>query len=110
MKPTVIVIGAGPAGAMAAIEAAFCDSRVVLIEKNPIIGKKLLLTGKGRGNITNMADLESFLTYFNKEALFLRDAFKEFFNKELCDFFTSRGLKLKTERQNRIFPESDSSG
>ncbi len=107
MKPSIVVIGAGPAGVMASIKAAHSGKGVVLIEQNSFIGKKLLLTGKGRGNITNMAGQESFLNYFNKNALFLRDAFRKFFNKELCDFFTSRGLRLKTERQNRVFPESD---
>ncbi|MDP8259388.1 MAG: NAD(P)/FAD-dependent oxidoreductase [Candidatus Gygaella obscura] len=107
MKFKIAVIGAGPAGVMSSIEASHNGCKVILIEKNPYVGKKLLLTGKGRGNLTNMDKLDKFLTHFNKNASFLRDAFKEFSNKDLCSFFTSRGLSLKTERQNRVFPVSD---
>ena len=94
---------------MAAIRASQLKQRVVLLEKNSSLGKKLLITGKGRCNLTNMCELEAFLERFSKKGDFLRDAFKSFFNKDLVDFFEKRGLKLKTERQLRVFPFSDSS-
>jgi hypothetical protein len=106
----IIVVGAGPAGMMAAIRAAALQQSVVLIEKNPVVGKKLLLSGKGRCNLTNSCDLDSFLSRFSKNSQFLRDAFSKFFNRDLMDFFEERGLKLKTERQMRVFPVTDSSG
>jgi predicted Rossmann fold flavoprotein len=105
----IVVVGGGPAGMMAAIRAGQLRQRVILLEKNPMLGKKLLLTGKGRCNLTNMCDLADFLEHFSMNGEFLRDAFKIFFNQDLVDFFEKRGLKLKTERQLRVFPESDSS-
>jgi len=94
---------------MAAIRAAELHQSVFLVEKNSTLGTKLLLSGKGRCNLTNDCDLESFLVRFSKSGQFLRDAFKKFFNRELMDFFESRGLKLKTERQQRVFPVTDKS-
>lgn len=94
---------------MAAIEAGRLKQKVTLIEKNPTLGKKLLLTGKGRCNLTNACDLDSFLERFQKSGQFLRDAFRVFFNQDLMDFFESRGLKVKTERQLRVFPVTDRS-
>ena len=105
--PRVIVVGAGPAGMMAAIRAAQCQAEVTIFEKNPRLGVKLFLTGKGRCNLTNAASLEEFLTRFGRNGQFLRDAFRVFFNKELMDFFESRKVTLKVERQLRVFPESD---
>lgn len=105
----IVVVGGGPAGMMAAIRAGQLKQRVILIEKNSGLGKKLLITGKGRCNLTNMCELDAFLERFSKNGEFLRDAFKCFFNKDLVDFFEKRGLKLKTERQLRVFPLSDSS-
>jgi hypothetical protein len=105
----IVVVGAGPAGMMAAIRAAALQQSVILIEKNPVVGKKLLLSGKGRCNLTNSCDFDSFLTRFSKNSQFLRDAFNKFFNRELMDFFEERGLPLKTERQLRVFPVTDSS-
>lgn len=104
----VIVVGGGPAGMMAAIRSAQLGSKVCLLEGNSSLGKKLLLTGKGRCNITNSAGFDEFISRFSKNAEFLRDAFKEFFVDELFDFFQQRGLKLKIERQNRVFPCTDS--
>lgn len=106
----IVVVGAGPAGIMAAIRASELSPRVVLIEKNPILGKKLLLSGKGRCNLTNTCDLDSFLRRFFHGGQFLRDAFKKFFNTDLIRFFEERGLKLKVERQQRVFPVSDMAG
>jgi len=105
----IVVVGAGPAGMMAAIRAAALQQSVILIEKNPVVGKKLLLSGKGRCNLTNSCDFDAFLTRFSKNSQFLRDAFNKFFNRELMDFFEERGLPLKTERQLRVFPVTDSS-
>ncbi|NQT95851.1 MAG: NAD(P)/FAD-dependent oxidoreductase, partial [Candidatus Omnitrophica bacterium] len=92
---------------MAAIRAAMGKEEVVLIEQNATLGRKLLLSGKGRCNITNVCDLESFLKRFSKSGLFLRDSFKHFFYPELIEFFEKRHLKLKIERQNRVFPRTD---
>jgi len=94
---------------MAAIKAGSLGQEVILIDKNPILGKKLLLSGKGRCNLTNAGDLEQFLKRFSHNGQFLRDAFRKFFNQELMDFFQSRGLSLKVERQLRVFPVTDSS-
>lgn len=106
---SLVVVGGGPAGMMAAIRAAALQQSVILLEKNPILGKKLLLSGKGRCNLTNACDLESFIARFSKNGQFLRDAFKKFFNVELMRFFEERGLPLKTERQLRVFPSTDKS-
>lgn len=103
----IVVVGAGPAGIMAAIRASQIVSDVVLLEKNQVLGKKLLLSGKGRCNLTNACDLGSFLARFSRNGQFLRDAFRKFFNQELIQFFEKRGLKLKVERQLRVFPVSD---
>jgi len=105
----IFVIGGGPAGIMAAIRTAQLGKKVVLVEKNSQLGVKLLLTGKGRCNITNACDFDTFLNHFSKNGQFLRDSFKKFFNYDLIDFFEKRGLKLKTERQQRIFPVTDRS-
>ncbi len=105
----IVVVGAGPAGLMAAIRASQLNQDVILIEKNPLLGKKLLLSGKGRCNLTNACELEAFLERFSQNGQFLRDAFKKFFNRDLMRFFEERGLKLKTERQLRVFPVSDRS-
>lgn len=107
--PRIAIIGAGPAGMMAAIRAAECGADVMLIEKNNIVGKKLLLSGKGRCNLTNACGLDAFLERFSNGE-FLRDAFKKFFNKDLMRFFEERGLPLKVERQLRVFPKSERAG
>jgi hypothetical protein len=104
-----VIVGGGPAGMMAAIRAGQLKQDVSIIEKNPLLGKKLLLSGKGRCNLTNACDLDSFLQRFFKSGQFLRDAFNKFFNLQLMRFFEERGLKLKVERQLRVFPESNSS-
>lgn len=111
MKPirvyNIIVVGAGPAGIMAAIKAAQLNRRALLIERNDTPGKKILLTGKGRCNLSNIASLDMFIEKFGKQGAFLRSAFNVFFNQDLIDFFESHGLELKTERQGRIFPATD---
>ncbi|MDD5561948.1 MAG: NAD(P)/FAD-dependent oxidoreductase [Candidatus Omnitrophica bacterium] len=108
-KIKIVVVGAGPSGMMAAIRAAGFGQDITLLERKDSVGNKLLLSGKGRCNLTNAGDLEYFLKRFSKNGSFLRDAFKVFFNRQLMDFFEQRGLKLKVERQMRIFPQTDRS-
>ena len=105
----IVVVGGGPSGIMAAIRAAQLNQDVTLIEKNSLLGTKLLLSGKGRCNLTNTSGPELFLARFSKNGQFLRDAFKIFFNLDLLKFFQERGLKLKSERQKRVFPVTDKS-
>ncbi|MBU1870194.1 MAG: aminoacetone oxidase family FAD-binding enzyme, partial [Candidatus Omnitrophica bacterium] len=105
----IVVVGGGPAGMMAAIRAGQLKQEVILLEKNPTLGRKLILSGKGRCNLTNACNLDLFLKRFSKNGEFLRDAFKKFFNRELMDFFEARGLQLKVERQERVFPVTDNS-
>jgi flavoprotein, HI0933 family len=103
----IAVIGAGAAGSMAAIRAGQLGKSVVLLEKNEIIGKKILMTGRGRCNITNSGKLDTFIEKFGKPGQFLRSAFYAFSNEDLMDFFKTNGLELKSERQGRVFPLSD---
>ena len=105
----VLIIGGGPAGMMAAIRASELKNNVTLIEQNSTLGKKLLLTGKGRCNITNACKMDDFFIRFSKNGQFLRDSFKALSNKDLIDFFQRKGLRLKTERQERVFPVTDNS-
>ncbi len=103
----IAVVGAGPAGIMAAIRAAELEKNVVLVERNSFLAKKILITGRGRCNLTNIAPLDTFIGKFGKQGAFLRSAFFAFFNQDLIDFFESKNLKLKIERQGRVFPVSD---
>ena len=104
----VAIIGAGPAGIMAAIQAARNNLRVVLIEKNSSLGKKLLLTGGGRCNLTNAEfDLKKLAGNYNNGE-FLFHAFSVFGPKETIEFFEKLGLKTKIESNKRVFPKSDS--
>lgn len=89
---------------MAAIRASHFHQPVVIFESNAGAGKKLLLSGKGRCNLTNACGLEDFLARFSGKGQFLRDAFKLFFNRELMQFFERRGVRLQVERQERVFP------
>jgi len=105
----VIIIGGGPAGCMAAIEAAGRGRRVILLEKNNEIGRKLLLTGNKRGNITNLSPLEDFIPKY-RNGMFLRNGFARFFNSDLISFFETNGLRTKVERGKRVYPESENAG
>ena len=102
-----IIIGAGPAGMMAAIRAQERDRKVLLVDQNPTPGAKLLISGKGRCNLTNSSDIADFLEKFSSSRDFLRNAFAKFFHTDLMSFFENAGLRLKTERGGRVFPESD---
>ena len=105
----VIVVGGGAAGIMAAISAAESGDSVLLIEKNEKLGKKVYITGKGRCNITNDSDVENLLKNVRSNPKFLYSAFYTFDSYRMMDFLESEGLKIKTERGNRVFPESDKS-
>lgn len=104
----VIVIGGGPAGMMAAIMAAYKHD-VILVERNEKLGKKLFITGKGRCNITNAKDISEFFDYIPSNPYFLYSSLYSFTNKDTIDFFNRLGVKLKIERGERVFPESDRS-
>jgi len=102
----IAVIGGGPAGMMAAGRAAELGAKVVLIEKNEILGKKLLITGKGRCNFTHDEfDIRKFAEKFGRNGRFLYSALTVFGALEVIDFFESRGVKGKVEQGDRVFPE-----
>jgi len=103
----IVIIGGGPAGMMAAINAAIGQNEVTLIEKNEYPGRKLLLTGGGRCNLTNICEAEDLVRHFSKTGSFLRDAFKAFDNNDLISFFAERGLLVKVEEDGRVFPVTD---
>ncbi len=105
---TVIVVGGGPAGMMACARAAERAERVILIEKNPFLGKKLRITGKGRCNITNAAPIEDFFESVPTNGKFLYSAFYSFTNEDTVKMFEKLGVPTKTERGARVFPLSDS--
>ena len=108
MKYDLAVIGGGPAGLMAALRAGELGRKVVLIEKNPRLGVKLLLTGGGRCNVTNnIADYRLLAASFGPPGCFLFSAFSRFGVSETIDFFERQGLKMKTENDNKVFPVSD---
>jgi len=103
----VIVVGAGAAGLMAAGKAAEEGKDVILVEKNDRIGKKLMITGKGRCNITNSTDIEGLIQNIPGNGHFLYSAFYTFSNADLIDFFNNLGMPTKVERGGRVFPSSD---
>jgi hypothetical protein len=103
----IAVVGAGPAGIMAAIRSGQLKKNVLLIERNDVIGRKLLLTGNGRCNITNISPIEVFIKNFGKQGNFLKPAFYTFSNHRLIDFFKANGLSFETEDQGRVFPATN---
>lgn len=106
----VAVIGGGPAGMMAAGRAAECGARVVLLEKNPALGKKLLLTGGGRSNVTNAEkDIRVLLAKYGKSAKFLHGAFARFSNADALSFFHTHGMPTIVEAEGRVFPKTERS-
>lgn len=105
----VIVVGGGAAGMMAAIQSAGKGNRVLLLEKNERLGKKLFITGKGRCNVTNGCDVEELFGKVVSNHRFLYSSFYSFSNQDTIEFFEKLGLPLKRERGDRIFPVSDHS-
>ena len=105
----IVVIGGGAAGLLAAGKAAETADEVVIIEKNDIIGKKLLITGKGRCNITNSADIEDMIGQYPRNAKFLYSALYTFTNDDIIRIIEENGVKTKVERGGRVFPVSDKS-
>ena len=103
----IVVIGAGAAGMIAASTASSMGHDVILLEKNDRVGKKLLITGKGRCNITNDCDIEELIENVTTNGKFLYSSFYTFTNDQVIDMFNSLGVKTKTERGKRVFPESD---
>lgn len=103
----VIIIGAGAAGLMAAVTAGRNGHEVILIEKNDRFGKKLAITGKGRCNVTNDSPIDELIKNVPVNGRFLYSAFNTFSSYDTIEFFENAGVKLKTERGNRVFPESD---
>ena len=105
----VIVIGAGPAGMMASIMASKAGKNVILLDGNERVGKKLFITGKGRCNVTNSKDISDFFDFIIGNPTFLYSALYSFTNEDTIRFFEDQGIKLKTERGGRVFPNSDKS-
>lgn len=104
-----IVIGGGAAGMMAAIFSALSDSKTLIIEHNEKLGKKLFITGKGRCNLTNNSSIENHLNNIITNSKFMYSALNSFSPYDVIEFFENSGLKLKTERGGRVFPNSDKS-
>lgn len=105
----VLVVGGGAAGMFAAIFAARNGNEVVLLEKNEKLGKKIYITGKGRCNITNACDMDTLLGAVVSNSKFLYSSFYGYTNEDVMEFFREAGLKIKVERGERVFPESDHS-
>ncbi len=109
MENSVGIVGAGAAGLIAAGRAASLGKTVFVFEKNNRAGKKLLITGKGRCNITNHCPMEDLLANIPGNGRFLYSTFHNFNNYDIMDFFQAQGVPVRTERGNRVFPESDRS-
>ena len=103
----VIVIGGGSAGMMAAITSAESGNKVILLEKMERLGRKLLITGKGRCNITSSLPIDEFIQNTPGNGQFLYSCFKNYTNQDIIQFLKSQGLEVKEERGNRIFPVTD---
>ena len=103
----VVVVGAGPAGMMAAIAAAEHEGSVLLLEKMPRAGRKMMITGKGRCNVTSADDPADIIKNIAGNGRFLNSVIRAFDNAAVMAFFENVGVPLKTERGNRVFPPSD---
>jgi predicted Rossmann fold flavoprotein len=106
-KPRVVVVGGGAAGLLAAGRAAECGAEVTVIERGPILARKLRISGKGRGNITNTAEMKDFIAAFGDNGKFLYGAFSRFFRDDLLQLLKRLGVGTKVERGGRVFPTSD---
>ena len=105
----VIVIGGGPAGMLAAISSAKNGNKVTILEKMNMLGKKLLITGKGRCNITSSLPIEDFIKYIPGNGMFMFSSFNNFNNHDIIELLEKEGVATKVERGNRVFPTSDKS-
>ena len=105
--PDVVVIGGGAAGMMAALQAAYSGASVVLLEKNEKLGKKIYITGKGRCNVTNVADDEAFFRQVPRNPRFLYAALRQFDHEDVTSTLAMLGTETKVERGGRVFPVSD---
>ena len=104
-----VIVGGGPAGMLAAIAASHKGDKVILIEKNKLLGKKLLITGKGRCNITSSLDMDEFIKNIPGNGKFLFSSFQNYTNNDIIQLLKKHGLEVKNERGNRIFPITDKS-
>ena len=104
----VIVVGGGTSGLMASVSATLAGAEVILLEKNPNLGRKLLLTGGTRCNVTNIRSRDEIIKHIPGNGRFLHSAFSQFDNQDIIEFFQNRGVKLKEEDHGRMFPVSDS--
>ncbi|MGO1368776.1 MAG: NAD(P)/FAD-dependent oxidoreductase [Senegalia sp. (in: firmicutes)] len=107
MKNNVVVIGAGPAGIIASATASKNGNNVILIEKNEFIGKKMLITGNGRCNVTNACEIDELIDNVSRNKEFLYSAFYSFSNNDIINILEDYGVKIKTEKDKRCFPKSD---
>ena len=100
----IIIIGAGPAGLFCAANAGAAGKKIVIFEKNPVPGKKLLLAGSGQCNITHDGPVREFLTHYGDKGPFLKPALMNFPNTALISFFQERGLEMVTTKAGKVFP------
>ena len=107
MVNQIVIVGAGPAGMMAAAAAAECGGSVLLLEKMPRVGRKMMITGKGRCNVTSADDVPDIIRNIVGNGRFLNSSLRAFDNADVMAFFEGLGVPLKTERGNRVFPQSD---
>ena len=105
----VVVIGGGPAGMLAAIGSAQNGNEVTILEKMDMLGKKLLITGKGRCNITSNLPIEDFIKNIPGNGMFMYSSFNNFDNNDIIELLHEEGVETKVERGNRVFPVSDKS-
>lgn len=106
----LIITGAGPAGLMAALTAAEKGARVLVLEKMNKAGKKLLITGNGRCNITNMASMSDFMKKINPQSRFLKPAFDNYFNKDIIALLHQNGVPTQVEEKGKVYPELGKAG
>ena len=103
----VVIIGGGPAGMLAAISSAQNGNEVTILEKMDMLGKKILVTGKGRCNITSSLPIEDFIKNIPGNGMFMYSSFNNFNNQDILNILKAEGVETKIERGNRIFPVSD---